>query len=36
MGCLTAAFAVEEACEENDVDANLFLPKIQEAAKAAA
>jgi hybrid cluster-associated redox disulfide protein len=37
VGCPIAAFhSIEEACDEHDVDADVFLPKILEAAKAAA
>jgi hybrid cluster-associated redox disulfide protein len=37
VGCPIAAFhSIEEACEEHDVDADEFLPKVLEAASAAA
>jgi hybrid cluster-associated redox disulfide protein len=36
VGCPIAAFhSVDEACEEHDIDADVFLPKILETAKAA-
>jgi hypothetical protein len=37
VGCPIAAFhSVDEACVEHDVDVGAFLPRIVEAAKAAA
>lgn len=37
VGCPIAAFhSIDEACEEHDVDAHVFLPKILETVKAAA
>lgn len=37
VGCPIAAFhSVDEACEDHDVDADVFLPKILGTAKAAA
>jgi len=37
VGCPIAAFhSIDEACEEHDVDCEMFLPRILEALKAAA
>jgi len=40
MGCvgfpIPALHSVDEACEEHDVDAGMFLPKILETANVAA
>jgi hybrid cluster-associated redox disulfide protein len=37
VGCPIATFhSIDEACEEHDIGADVFLPKIMEIAKAAA